>query len=124
MANWQQYLKRIFANHKPKDSGHWESNHGQSVNTDSITEQATLQLDDAAMVKLMHCLEMTMENACSCAEAFALLDEYTELVASDEQAQQLMPLVKNHMDICPDCREEFEVLLTILETERSDEGKE
>jgi hypothetical protein len=83
-----------------------------------------LYLDDAALVKLMHCLETTMENACSCAEAFAILDEYTELVASDEQAQQLMPLVKNHMDICADCREEFEALLTILQSEKLADSSE
>ena len=82
---------------------------------------AILHLDDAALVKLMHCLNMASENACTCAEAFAMLDQYTELVASDEQAQQLMPLVKNHMDVCPDCREEFEILLKIVHAEHAND---
>ncbi len=68
------------------------------------------------LVKLMHRLETTLDNAYSCDEAFALLDEYVELVANKEEAEQLMPLVKNHLDLCPDCRDEFEILVHILET--------
>ena len=68
------------------------------------------------LVELMQRLETTMENVYSCDEAFALLDEYVEMVANKEEAEQLMPLVKNHLDLCPDCRDEFEVLLHILET--------
>ncbi len=79
-----------------------------------------LRLDEAALIKLMRCLEATMEDACSCDEAFALLDEYVELVASNERASQVMPLVKNHMTICSDCREEFETLLNILKAEAAE----
>lgn len=68
------------------------------------------------LVNLMQRLETTMENVYSCDEAFALLDEYVELVANKEEAEQLMPLVKNHLDLCPDCRDEFEILLNILQT--------
>lgn len=72
------------------------------------------------LVDLMHRLEKTMTNAYSCEEAFALLDEYVELVADDEEAAQLMPLVKNHIDMCPDCRDKFEILLHILKTADSE----
>ena len=68
------------------------------------------------LVGLMHRLETTLENAYSCDEAFALLDEYVELVANKEEAERLMPLVKNHLDLCPDCRDEFEILLHVLQT--------
>lgn len=120
MTNWQANLKRIFANHK-RDKRNLPTHQGT---TDPDTHQsipaAVLHLDDTDLVKLMHCLNMTPENACTCAEAYAMLDQYTELVASDEQAKQLMPLVKNHMDMCPDCREEFEILLKIVHTENAD----
>ncbi|MBL1130574.1 MAG: hypothetical protein D8M54_19005 [Chloroflexi bacterium] len=91
--------------------------------THQSNSAAVLHLDDADLVKLMHCLSMTVEGACTCAEAYAVLDQYTELVASDEQARQLMPLVKNHMDMCPDCREAFEILLKIVHTENADSGE-
>lgn len=68
------------------------------------------------LVDLMHRLETTLDNAYSCEEAFALLDEYVELVANTAEAERVMPLVKNHLDLCPDCRDEFEILLHILKT--------
>jgi len=72
------------------------------------------------LIDLMQRLEKTLENSYSCEEAFALLDEYVELVASDEEAMKLMPLVKNHIDMCPDCRDKFEILLRILKTADSE----
>lgn len=57
-----------------------------------------------------------MEDAYSCEEVHALLDEYAELLANSEEGAQLMPLVKNHLDRCPDCGEECEALLRILQT--------
>jgi hypothetical protein len=68
------------------------------------------------LVDLMHRLEQTMDNAYSCEEVFALLDEYVELVATDEEAKLLMPLVKNHLEMCPDCHNKFEILLHVLKT--------
>ncbi|NKQ34138.1 MAG: hypothetical protein HF973_00810 [Chloroflexi bacterium] len=74
-------------------------------------------LNQAALLDLLHRLENVQENAYSCEETFDLLDEYVELVVTDEEAAALMPLVKNHLDMCPDCRERYEILLRILEAE-------
>ncbi len=120
MTNWQENLKRILANHKMSKKESHPTVAATDSNSHLSNSGTVLHLDDTALVKLMHCLSMTTANACTCAEAFAMLDQYTELVASDEQAQQLMPLVKNHMDLCPDCREEFEILLKIVHTEPVD----
>lgn len=73
-------------------------------------------LTQEMLVDLMNRLEKTTEDAYCCDEVFALLDEYVELVVDDEQARQLMPLVQNHLDICSDCRDEYEVLLHVLKT--------
>ena len=120
MTNWQENLKRILANHKMSKKGSHLQTEASDLTPHLQNSSAVLHLDDTALVKLMYCLSMTSSNACTCAEAFAMLHQYTELVASDEQAQQLMPLVKNHMDVCPDCREEFEILLRIVHTEPVD----
>jgi hypothetical protein len=68
----------------------------------------------------MERLEKTTEDAYCCDEVFALLDEYVELISDDEEAKQLMPLVKNHLEMCPDCRDEYEVLLHVLKTAESE----
>jgi predicted anti-sigma-YlaC factor YlaD len=33
----------------------------------------------------------------------------------DEDPAHLFPLVQRHLDMCPECREEFEALLAALE---------
>jgi hypothetical protein len=60
-------------------------------------------------------VEKTQVVEFSCDEVYRLLDQYTEIVNQGENAQKLMPLVEHHIDICPDCREEFEALLRILQ---------
>lgn len=65
--------------------------------------------------KLLVAIEQTQDVEYSCDEVYQLLDQYTEAVERGEDAAQVMPLVKHHLDMCPDCREEFEALLSILE---------
>ena len=106
MTIWNR-IKKLFS--KPE----------QTMNefSDTTTRQsATPAINQENLVALMQRLENTRDNAYSCEEAFALLDEYVELVADDEEAKQLMPLVENHLDICPDCRDKFEILLHVLKT--------
>ena len=76
-----------------------------------------LSLNNEIVKRLMRQVEETQADQYSCDETFALLDEYVELVASDEEAAALMPLVEHHLHACPDCCERFETLLRILRTE-------
>lgn len=69
--------------------------------------------------KLMHMIENTQDIELSCDDVYQLLDQYTEVVAQGDDAQELMPLVEYHIDICPDCREEFEALLRILQASQT-----
>lgn len=59
-------------------------------------------------------LTHTEDNEISCDEVFKLLDQYAELEISDEEAANLLPLVKLHLDNCMDCREEYETLVQII----------
>lgn len=72
---------------------------------------------DTAVADLMRQVDKTETDQYSCEETFALLDEYVELVQSEEDAATLMPLVEHHLIHCPGCREHYEILLTILQTE-------
>jgi hypothetical protein len=42
------------------------------------------------------------------------MDQFAEMVMRGEDVAHLMPLVQHHLDMCADCREEFEALLRIL----------
>jgi hypothetical protein len=59
-------------------------------------------------------IEMTQEVEYSCDDVHRLLDQFAEAVLRGVDAAQLMPLVQSHLDMCPDCREEFEALMRIL----------
>lgn len=65
-------------------------------------------------VKMLQMLQRTEAIELSCDEVFAMLDEYTEMALKGEEIAHLMPLVKQHLDMCPDCREEYEALEQIL----------
>ena len=65
--------------------------------------------------KLLNALERTQEVEYDCGEVYKLLDQYAEMVNRGEDASQLMPLVKQHLDLCRDCQEEFDALMHVLE---------
>jgi len=65
--------------------------------------------------KMAVALEHTRDEEFACDETYELLDQFAEAVQRGDDAASLMPLVQHHIDMCPECREEFEVLLRILE---------
>ena len=110
MSFWNQ-IRNLLSRSKQSIN---ESNYAPAQKSDGVA------INQDNLVNLMQRLENTLDDAYSCEEAYALLDEYVELVATDEEAKQLMPLVKNHIDMCQDCRKEFEILLHILQTADSE----
>jgi hypothetical protein len=60
-------------------------------------------------------LESVREEDCSCDEIYAKIDEYVEREVDKKDAGELMPLIREHLDLCPDCCEEYEALLDVLE---------
>lgn len=70
---------------------------------------------DAEMANMLQSLAAAEEQEISCADVSAVLDEFVEAVRRGENVLLLMPLVHQHLDICPDCREEYETLLRSLQ---------
>lgn len=60
-------------------------------------------------------LEEVRTEELTCDEIFSKLDEYVERQADQKDAAQLMPLIREHLDICPECCEEYETLLRVIE---------
>lgn len=65
--------------------------------------------------KLMQSLQLTHEVELSCDEVFELIDQYAEMELRGEDAARLLPLVKEHLDKCKDCHEEYEALARAIE---------
>jgi hypothetical protein len=73
------------------------------------------ELPNETVLGFMHVLESVQEEGCSCDEVFMKIDEYVEREVGQKDAEDLMPLIREHLDLCPDCCEEYEALLDVLE---------
>jgi len=70
---------------------------------------------DADMQKMLRELAVTEAQEISCEDVFAVLDQFVEAVHRGENVLIFMPLVRRHRDMCPACREEYEILLKTLQ---------
>lgn len=66
--------------------------------------------------RFLSILEEVRLDDMPCDQVYARLDEYVEKEMHGEDASVLMPLLKEHLDLCPDCCEEYETLLKVVET--------
>ena len=118
MTNLLEKLRQLIQQSKTESK---EQQMANSAHTNAEPEQAqetnSLSLNEALVKNLMEMLDHTHEGMYSCAETFALLDEYVELIADDEEAIALMPYVKRHLDKCPDCHDFYAALLNIIQSE-------
>jgi hypothetical protein len=76
---------------------------------------------NAAVLGFLHVLESVREEECSCDEIYTKIDEYVEREVDKKDAAELMPLVREHLDLCPECCEEYEALLDVLEKTSKDQ---
>ena len=67
-------------------------------------------------------LESVRVEDMPCSLVFARLDEYVEKEVRDHAAAKLMPLLREHFDLCDECSEQYEALLRVLE--QSSQGGE
>jgi hypothetical protein len=54
----------------------------------------------------------------SCEDCFAVLDRYVELELDGADAETALPGMKTHLEGCPACREEHDLLLALLDREQ------
>jgi hypothetical protein len=66
------------------------------------------------LVKIVMAVSVTHEEEAGCDECFERLERFVEMELSDLDAASAMPLVRDHLEKCGDCREEFEALLEAL----------
>ena len=67
-----------------------------------------------AIMGLLKKLELTRSEELPCEEAYNLIDQYADLVQKGEDAARLLPLVEHHLQMCMDCKEEYEALMRAL----------
>lgn len=73
------------------------------------------QLPDEVVQRFLAILDEVRLDDMPCSQVYARLDEYVEKEMHGEDASLLMPLLREHLDLCPDCCEEYETLLNVME---------
>lgn len=72
-------------------------------------------LSNEAVLGLLRVLETAENEAITCDELYDKLDEYVEREVDQKDAAQLMPVIREHLDKCPGCCDEYEALLDVVE---------
>jgi len=72
-------------------------------------------MPNEAVLGFLRVLEQVRVEELSCKEIYKKLDEYVELEIKKEDAAHIMPLIREHLDLCPDCCDEYEALLDAVE---------
>ena len=81
-------------------------------------------LPNEAVLGFLRLLEETDDEELSCDEIFVKLDEFVEREVDKKDAAKLMPLIREHLDTCSDCCEEFEALLDVVEKTEEDQKRQ
>jgi len=61
----------------------------------------------------------TQEVEYACDDVYRLMDQFAEAVLRGDDAAPWMPLIRTHLERCPDCRAEFEALMQALRSPES-----
>jgi hypothetical protein len=73
------------------------------------------ELPNEAVLGFLRILENVRRDELSCEEIYNKLDEYVELEVDKKDVAHIMPLIREHLDMCTGCCEEYEVLLDVIE---------
>ena len=72
-----------------------------------------------AFRKLARGIVTTRPDEIDCDECFERLDRFAEMVAAGKSPSRAMPLVQDHLERCPDCKQEFLALMEALQADTS-----
>lgn len=73
------------------------------------------QLSNDTVLGFLRMLERVDREDITCDELYLKLDEYVEREVDKRDAAYIMPLMREHLEVCPECCEEYEALLHIVQ---------
>lgn len=92
----------------------WTGQQADALPGDPVSPKVDLTLDADTLKRLARSLVATQEEEIGCDECFEQIDAFAELVLAGKPADEAMPLVAHHLEVCTDCRAEFEALLAAV----------
>lgn len=84
------------------------------------------ELSDEVVLKFLNVLEQVREEEMTCSDIYTKLDEFVEneVKGVGMDAEKLTPLIREHLDMCSECCDEYEALLSVVEHTREDGEEE
>lgn len=73
-------------------------------------------LSNEAVLGFLRMLEEDVnKEEITCEELYIRLDQYVETEVHGQDPAKIMPLMREHLDVCSECCEEYEALLHVME---------
>jgi hypothetical protein len=73
-----------------------------------------MKISETTLKKIIKSIGMIKEEEIGCDTCFEELDRFVDMLREGKDPAQVLPLVQNHLEICPCCQEETEALLNAL----------
>lgn len=73
-----------------------------------------MKLNKKVLKKLLSMVAMTHGGEIGCDDCFNEINEFAEMELLGKSPEKAMPLVREHLDNCGECREEYQALLDAL----------
>jgi hypothetical protein len=73
-----------------------------------------MKLSKRILKSMIRAIQMTRDEEIGCDECFDKLNEYAEMELAGKSPEEAMPLVRDHLDKCTECHEEYVALLHAL----------
>lgn len=75
-----------------------------------------MKIKPTTIQKVIKSLSITLDEEMTCGECYQEVDKYVDMLRDGKKPSEIMPLVEHHLTLCPPCKEEFQALLTALES--------
>lgn len=73
-----------------------------------------MKIKTSTAKKIITVLSKTKDKEIDCDTCFEQLDKFVEMIQDGQDPSEVMPLVKQHLEICKCCTEETEALIEAL----------
>jgi bacterioferritin-associated ferredoxin len=74
-----------------------------------------MKLSSETIRKMLKSVQSTRDAELTCGHCHEELDQFIEMKLAGKNAEEAKPLVQEHLNRCPPCKEEYEVLLEAIQ---------
>ncbi|MBX3005045.1 MAG: hypothetical protein KF821_04360 [Anaerolineales bacterium] len=75
----------------------------------------------STLKELLQRILTTHKEEIGCESCYESLDRFVELELDGKNAEQALPLIKRHLELCSGCGEEYQALLAAVESLQADQ---